>query len=201
MYRADVKKRCGQAKMANARSTVVTDILTLFAERGESAYGGEAVSQRAHALQAAHFARQAGADEALVVAALLHDIGHLLHGLPDDAPDHGVDDRHEALAARWLAGRFGPGVIEPVRLHVAAKRYLCAVEPGYYEALSEPSKLSLQLQGGAMSREVADQFRALPHAKSSVTLRRCDDSAKVPELIVPELVEYLSLIERVVIES
>jgi phosphonate degradation associated HDIG domain protein len=186
--------------MADTPGAVVVDILRLFAEHGDSDYGGEAVSQRTHALQAAHFARQAGAQPALVVAALLHDIGHMLHDLPDDAPTHGIDDRHEALAARWLAGRFGPEVVEPVLLHVAAKRYLCAVEPGYYESLSEPSRVSLQLQGGAMSPEEAERFRTSPHAASAVTLRRCDDSAKVPDLDVPELAAYLSSIEQVVLE-
>jgi phosphonate degradation associated HDIG domain protein len=186
--------------MAGTPSAVVDEILNLFAAHGDSRYGGEAVSQRAHALQAAYFAGQAGADPALVVAALLHDVGHLLHDLPDDAPEQGVDDRHEDLAARWLAGRFGPEVVEPVRLHVAAKRYLCAVEPGYYEALSEPSRISLHLQGGPMSPEEAGRFRTLTHAESALVLRRCDDSAKVPELAVPEFAAYVPSIERTVIE-
>ncbi len=187
--------------MAETRSALVDEILTLFAERGDSAYGGEAVTQRTHALQAASFARQLGASPELVVAALLHDVGHLLHDLPDDAPDQEVDDRHEDLAARWLAERFGPEVVEPARLHVAAKRYLCAVEPGYHEALSEPSKISLQLQGGPMSPAEVEQFRTSPHAEAAVALRRCDDSAKVPELIVPGIETYVPWIERVANES
>src|SRR4051812_5357794 len=93
--------------------TAVGEIVQLFEERGGSAYGREAVSQLEHALQAAHFARGADASPELVVAALLHDVGHLLHDLPDDAPDRGVDDRHEELAARWLSARFGPEVVEP----------------------------------------------------------------------------------------
>jgi phosphonate degradation associated HDIG domain protein len=187
--------------MAGTRSALVGEILELFAARGDSGYGGEAVSQREHALQAAHFARQAGASPALVVAALLHDVGHLLHDLPEDAPDRGMDDRHEELAARWLAARFGPEVVEPARLHVAAKRYLCAVEPGYHEALSAPSKLSLRLQGGPMSPDEAGRFRASPHGEAAVLLRRCDDSAKVPDLAVPGLEAYVPWIERVVIAS
>lgn len=187
--------------MVDPRNAVVDEILTLFAERGHSGYGGEAVSQREHALQAAHFARQAGASPSLAVAALLHDVGHLLHDLPEDAPDRGLDDRHEELAARWLAGRFGPEVVEPARLHVAAKRYLCAVEPGYYDALSEPSKVSLRLQGGPMSPEEAEQFRASPHGEAAVALRRCDDSAKVPGLAVPGIEEYVPWIERAVLAS
>ncbi len=185
--------------MASSLSNVGDEILELFADRGDSAYGGEAVSQLEHALQAAHFAQQASAGPALVVAALLHDVGHLLHHLPDDAPDHGVDDLHENLCARWLAGRFGPEVVEPARLHVAAKRYLCAVVPGYYEALSEPSRVSLKLQGGPMSSQQTEQFKRLPHAESAVILRRCDDSAKVPGLKVPGIESYLSLIERIAI--
>lgn len=175
---------------------VVAEVLKLFAERGDSDYGGEAVSQREHALQSAHFARQAGAGPALVVAALLHDVGHLFHDLPDDAPDRGIDDRHEDRAAAWLAERFGAEVVEPVRLHVAAKRYLCAVEPGYYDALSTPSKVSLRLQGGPMSPEEAERFRTSPHGEAAITLRRCDDSAKVPELAVPALDEYVPWIEQ-----
>lgn len=187
--------------MRESRITVGEEVLRLFEERGDSAYGGEAVSQREHALQAAHFARQAGAPPALVVSALLHDVGHLLHDLPDDAPDLGVDDRHEELAARWLAERFGPDVAEPARLHVEAKRYLCAVEPGYHEALSEPSRISLRLQGGPMSPEEAERFLASPHAEAAVTLRRCDESAKVPGLVVPGVEDYLPWIERALGES
>ena len=137
--------------MAADRAGAIEQIRTLFAERGDSAYGGEAVSQREHALQAAHFARQSGASAALITAALLHDIGHLLHHLPDHAPDEGVDDLHEKLAGRWLARWFGAEVVEPVRMHVDAKRYLCAVEPDYRQQLSPASLVSLALQGGPMT--------------------------------------------------
>ena len=187
--------------MSELRVPVVEEIVRLFEERGGSAYGREVVSQREHALQAAHFARDAGAPSSLVVAALLHDVGHLLHDLPDDAPDRGVDDRHEDLGARWLEARFGPEVAEPARLHVEAKRFLCATEPDYLDALSEPSRVSLRLQGGPMSPEEAERFRASPHAAAAVILRRCDDSAKVPGLIVPGLDDYLPWIERVLGKS
>ncbi|MFT3920922.1 MAG: HD domain-containing protein [Myxococcales bacterium] len=108
------------------------EVLELFRRHGNSQYGGEAVTQLEHALQAATFAEREGALPALVAAALLHDVGHLLHDLPDDVPDQGVDDRHETLAAAWLAKRFRPPVVAPVAMHVAAKRYLCSVDPAYF---------------------------------------------------------------------
>ena len=182
--------------MSGSRIAVGDEVVRLFEERGSSAYGRETVSQREHALQAAYLAREAGANPSLVVAALLHDVGHLLHDLPDDAPDLGVDDRHEELAAGWLGDRFGPGVVEPARLHVEAKRFLCATEPGYLDSLSEPSRISLRLQGGPMSAEEAKRFEASPHAEAAVLLRRCDDAAKVPGLVVPGVGNYLSWIEQ-----
>ena len=174
----------------------ITEIRRLFAERGDSAYGGEAVSQRDHALQAAHFARQSASGAALITAALLHDIGHLLHQLPDGAPDQGVDDEHERLGGRWLVRWFGPEVVEPIRMHVDAKRYLCAVEPGYRETLSPPSLVSLALQGGPMSSDEIQAFRDSPHAAAAIALRRWDDAAKDPTLVVAGVDEYIPFIEE-----
>ncbi len=180
------------------RHTPVTEeILRLFDERGDSEYGGEAVTQQEHALQAALFAEQARSSPALIVAALLHDVGHLLHRLPDDAPDQGVDDHHESLAARWLRKHFGQEVVEPVRLHVAAKRYLCAVEPGYLQQLSPPSQLSLQLQGGPMSDDEQLQFADSPFYQQAIDLRRWDDEAKVPDLTTPALGHFARYIDEV----
>ncbi|MBI3863262.1 MAG: HD domain-containing protein [Planctomycetia bacterium] len=176
------------------------EVLTLFRERGGSQYGGEAVSQLEHALQAAYFAEQSGAGSPLIAAALLHDVGHLLHSLPDDAPDQGVDDRHEALAARWLKARFGPEVIEPVRLHVAAKRYLCATDADYTTELSPPSALSLKLQGGPMSDDEAREFAARPFCKAAVALRRWDDAAKVPEMKTPPLEHFAACLDECAVE-
>lgn len=165
-------------------------IFRLFQERGRDAYLGEPVSQAEHALQAAHLAEVAGASDALVVAALLHDVGHLLHGLGEDAAERGIDDRHERSGGSWLARNFGAEVVEPVRLHVDAKRYLCAVEPSYFEALSPASKLSLSLQGGPMSPGEVAAFEANPHHLDAVRLRRWDDEAKVAGLDVPGLEHY-----------
>lgn len=170
--------------------TATEQVLRLFRERGDSQYGGEAVSQREHALQAAMFAEQAGAEPSLIAAALLHDVGHLLHVLADDAPDRGIDDRHEALAAAWLQQRFGPGVVEPVRLHVAAKRYLCAVDPQYAARLSPPSVQSLALQGGPMTPDEVQAFEAGPFFAAAVRLRRWDEAAKVVDLPTPDLEHF-----------
>lgn len=169
---------------------IVDEIIRLWNERGGSNYGHEPVTQLEHALQTATLALNEGAEDELVAAALLHDIGHLLHDLDDDAPDRGVDDRHEVLGQRWLERHFGSGVTEPVRLHVAAKRYLCAVEPAYEAGLSEPSRVSLALQGGVMTREEAAEFIASPHAREAVRLRRWDDEAKVAGLKTPILEEF-----------
>ncbi len=135
--------------------------------------------------------------DALVVAALLHDIGHLLHDLPEDAPDAGIDDRHETSGHHYLKEHFGPEVTEPVRLHVAAKRYLCAVDPSYQGQLSEPSLVSLRLQGGHMSEEELNAFRASPFWQDAVQLRHWDDEAKVVDLETPSLSHFLPRIERV----
>jgi phosphonate degradation associated HDIG domain protein len=173
---------------------IVDDIRDLFERNGGSLYGGEEVTQLEHALQAAMLAEAEGADASLIVAALLHDIGHLLHDLPENSPDDGVDDVHEVLAYNWLCGHFGPEVTEPVRLHVDAKRYLCAAEPGYRESLSAASLQSLKLQGGAFCDQEARDFQRRPFFEEGLRLRRWDDLAKVVGLEAPSLNHFLSYI-------
>jgi [1-hydroxy-2-(trimethylamino)ethyl]phosphonate dioxygenase len=170
--------------------SVVNQILELFATKGHEAYVGEPVSQREHALQAAHHAEQASASDELIVAALLHDIGHLLHKLPEDAADHGLDTRHEMIGQAWLARHFGPGVTEPIRLHVPAKRYLCATDPEYRARLSAASLQSLALQGGPFGQEELEEFQKNPFFRDAIALRRWDDLAKVPGMRVAELEHY-----------
>lgn len=170
-------------------------VLGLFLRAGCSQYGGESVSQIEHALQTAAQAEAAGVAPTLIAAALLHDLGHLLHDLPDDAPDRGVDDRHEWLGARWLTERFTTAVVEPVRLHVAAKRYLCAVDPLYLSQLSEPSLTSLKLQGGVMSAAEVQAFEATPFAAEAVQLRRWDEAAKQPGLATPPIEHFAGYLD------
>lgn len=176
---------------------VVERIATLFAARGDNAYHGEKVSQTEHALQAAWAGEKDGASDALIAAALLHDIGHLLHDLGEDAAERGIDDRHENGGAHWLARYFGPEVVEPVRLHVAAKRYLCAVDASYRAELSPASELSLQLQGGPMSESEVAHFAAGTYAQDAVALRRWDDQAKIENLQTPPLEHFLESVTRV----
>ncbi len=155
--------------------------------RGPEQYDGEAVTQLAHALQAAALADAAGASDALVIAALLHDIGHLLPASFSNAT--GADRHHQRLGARYLARFFGPEVFEPVRLHVEAKRMLCR-DAAYLSGLSEESQRSLVRQGGVHEDWEAEGFSALPHAEEATRLRHWDDQAKVVGLTVPSLDTY-----------
>jgi len=175
--------------------TIADRVIHLLAGPGREAYLGEPVSQAEHALQAAWLAERDGASDSLVVSALLHDVGHLVLGESADVADRGIDARHEDAGAAWLAEHFGPDVAGPARLHVAAKRYLCAVDPDYLSQLSDASKLSLALQGGAMSPAEVAQFRLDPHHDPAIRLRRWDDEAMVPGLEVPGLAHYDSRIE------
>jgi [1-hydroxy-2-(trimethylamino)ethyl]phosphonate dioxygenase len=175
--------------------SIVEEILTLYGRKGAGAYFGECVSMTEHGLQAAHFAREEGASPMLVLAALLHDVGHLVEEVPDDIADWTADTGHEALGARWLAARFPPEVSEPVRLHVPAKRYLLATDPGYFARLSPASVATLRLQGGPMSAEEALRFETEPYREQAILVRRCDDRGKVKDLRTPGLSDYGALIE------
>ncbi len=172
------------------KSAIIQEIFRLFHENGHSEYGGEDVNQLEHALQAATFARNSGATDTLVTAALLHDVGHLLHDLPDDAPSKGIDDLHENKAFDYLISFFPPAVTEPVRLHVAAKRYLSTKEPQYLEQLSEPSLQSLELQGGLMSETELENFEKSPYFKDALQVRRWDDQAKIKDFVTPPLADF-----------
>ena len=175
--------------------SIVDTIFTLFQRRGHAAYFGEPVSQLEHALQTAHQADQRGAPDYLIAAALLHDIGHLLHGMPDDIAALGVDGQHQEIGAAWLVRHFTIAVTEPIRLHVAAKRYLCSVEDQYRQQLSPASVQSLALQGGVMDAAEVQHFKRWGWWCEAVWLRRLDDAAKIPGLQVPGLEHYRTLLQ------
>jgi [1-hydroxy-2-(trimethylamino)ethyl]phosphonate dioxygenase len=175
--------------------TIIDEIFELFAHRGTAAYHGECVSQTEHALQTAELAERDGAPNELVIAALLHDLGHLLDGHDETLAENSINGLHEAIAHRWLNKYFSDEVTEPIRLHVEAKRYLCAVEPGYRASLSPASRRSLELQGGPMKDSDCAHFEANPFHHQAVRLRTYDDTAKVPELKVPRLEHYRSRLE------
>lgn len=177
---------------------VTNQVVQLFRDRGESQYGHEAVTQLEHALQAALLGEQEGAPASLITAALLHDVGHLLHDLDDDAPDKGIDDRHEVLAEQWMNEHFGPEVVAPAAMHVDAKRYLCATEKGYFERLSPPSVQSLALQGGPMSEAEVRAFESRPYWREAVRLRRWDDEAKVAGLRTPPIEHFAMYVDQAV---
>jgi phosphonate degradation associated HDIG domain protein len=175
---------------------MVDEISKAFADRGADAYG-EHVSQLDHALQCAALAQAEGASDQLIAAALLHDYGHLFEGRGDVAEREGRDARHETHGARALRRWFGPGLVGPVVLHVAAKRYLCAAEPGYEAALSPASILSLELQGGRYTPAQCRRFEQRRFAADAIRVRRWDDAGKVAGLKTPDLDHYWPILRQI----
>jgi gamma-butyrobetaine dioxygenase len=186
--------------------TPVDAIAELFASAGAADYLGEPVTVAAHLLQAGALAEAAGAPPALVAAALLHDVGHLrgADALADGVAGGavlsgrelmaGTDNNHGERGAQWLAQWFPWSVTEPVRLHVAAKRFLCTAEPSYFALLSEASVYTLAVQGGPMSQAEAAEFEHTPHAADAIAVRRWDDQAKDPSADVPDFGYYRPLL-------
>lgn len=165
----------------------VETLVEILELRGRICFDAEAVSQLEHALQCAQLALDAGESRELIVSALLHDIGHLLNGdeafaeafpLAPAKPINTGESQHELRAAMFLRGTFSERVVTPIRLHVIAKRYLCAVDPNYWSRLTAQSKYSLELRGGPLSAHEAEAFSRRPHALAAVSLRRFDDFAK-----------------------
>jgi phosphonate degradation associated HDIG domain protein len=173
----------------------VDEVLELLSRHGAERYDEE-IFQLAHAEQTAALAAAAGAADAVVAAALLHDVGHLLElAEAGGVRDRTVDQRHEARGSAWLAGLFPPAVTAPIALHVRAKRYLCAVDPSYTTVLSAGSVASLERQGGPMDAAEVGAFERNPGWEEAVALRRWDDQAKVPDLPVPAAGSYRSLLQ------
>ena len=176
---------------------LIDEMFAMFGLYGDRHYG-EDVTQREHMLQSAWFARQDDAPDTLIAAALLHDIGQFFDEAGAAAEARGEDARHEEAGFRFLCAHFPPRMVQPILLHVAAKRYLCAVEPDYRTSLSEASVLSLHLQGGPFTREEAADFARHPFAGEAVRLRRYDDLGKQRDLQVPSLDSYRPLLERLI---
>ena len=171
-------------------------IADLFAGHGARDYLGEPVTQASHMLQAAALAQASAAPQPLVAAALLHDVGHFTSAITGHDLMRGTDNRHSAAGADWLAQWFGEEVTEPVRLHVAAKRYLCAVEPGYLAKLSPASVYTLGVQGGPMEAAELAEFEAHPQGGAALRLRRWDDAAKDPAARPTAFGYYRPLLRR-----
>ncbi|WP_328675697.1 2-trimethylaminoethylphosphonate dioxygenase [Streptomyces sp. NBC_00343] len=179
---------------AVAGAEFLDELAELFAGEGASAYLGEEVTMAQHMLQAAARAEEAGAPDALVAAALLHDLGHFHGPVSGEELMEGTDNRHSHTGADRLAEWFGPEVTEPIRLHVAAKRYLCAVEPGYFGRLSQASVYTLEVQGGPMSPDEVSAYEANPYAADGVAVRRWDDEGKDPEAPTPDFAHFRPLL-------
>ena len=173
---------------------ILPDIVQLLSSRGATRYGQEAVTQLEHALQCASLAEQTGAHDTLAAACLLHDIGHFLVASRDIEFNPSLDDVHQYRAIPFLCPIFPNAVLQPICLHVDAKRYLCRAEAGYWEALSPASKRSLERQGGIFNAEEAERFIAKSYAADAVQLRRWDDLAKIPGKATPSLADYVHLL-------
>ena len=174
----------------------LADIEDIFRRRGGEQYSGEPVTQQQHALQSATLAEGEGADDELVTAALLHDLGHLLQDLGETPSLRGVDDVHQYAALPFLRGLLPDRVLGAIQLHVDAKRYLCATRPAYHDALSADSKRSLVLQGGVFAAAEAAAFIARPGAVDAVRLRLWDDRAKSADAETPALGHFLARARR-----
>ena len=180
-------------------SLSLPQVTNLLQSRGQNQYGMEAVSQLEHALQCADLAEKAGETPETIVACLLHDLGHMLVAERDGLADIDTekDDLHQFMALPFLRGLFSDAVLEPIRLHVDAKRYLCLIDPTYWGDLSPASKHSLEQQGGVFTEAQAGLFMQQPFAAEAVRLRRYDDLAKTPLKVVPSLAHYDFYLQQV----
>jgi phosphonate degradation associated HDIG domain protein len=181
-----------------SETTIVAFIGDIFERRGADSYLGEQVTMSEHMLQSALLAETDGAAEELIAAALLHDIGHYTSEFGENSFDEGIDNHHDEAGARVLRGHFPRVVIECVRLHVDAKRYLCATDPGYFAKLSEASVHTLAVQGGPMCPSEIAEFEKNPFYREAVRVRVWDDGSKIPSLQTHAFVHYAPILQRVV---
>ncbi|MDX8453973.1 HD domain-containing protein [Mesorhizobium sp. VK9D] len=177
---------------------IVEFIADIFERRGAESYLGEPVTMSEHMLQGAWLAEQDGAPDELVAAALLHDIGHYTSEFGTYSPDDVEDKHHDEAGGEVLAPFFPPIIVECVRLHVSAKRYLCATDPTYFSKLSPASVHTLSLQGGPMSAEEVEEFRSNPFHEEAVRVRIWDEGGKIADMKTRAFRDYVPLLERVV---
>lgn len=178
--------------------TIVPFLAGIFARRGDEEYLGEPVTMAQHMLQGATLAERAGQPEVVIVAALLHDIGHFTSEFGTYHPDDTHDRHHEDAGAEVLAPFFPTLVTDCVRYHVAAKRYLCATKPSYFNRLSAASVHTLQLQGGPMSAEEVTEFERNPNLQQIIQVRYLDEAGKQPDMETPPFAHFAPMVQRVV---
>ena len=185
--------------MTNVTSKNIVDLIEdIFLRRGAESYLGEQVTMAQHMLQTAQCAEEAGADNSQIVAALLHDIGHYKNEIPETSLAKGVNNYHEEAGANFLEEYFPDSVVEPIRQHVAAKRYLCAVKSDYFERLSSASVHTLNLQGGPMNDKEIEEFEKNDYLDHCINLRYWDEEGKDPERDHPPFSYYRPLIDSLV---
>ena len=186
--------------MSKPSTDAIDFIFDLFARQGATEYMGEAVTMSQHMEQTAACALADGAADSLVVAALLHDIGHFIGDHPIEALENGIDNDHESVGANYLQAHFPHSVSEPVRLHVAAKRYLCATDSQYFDRLSDASVNSLKVQGGPMNAAEVAEFESNPYYRDAVKLRKYDDDGKVAGLTINPVTHYRATLESLALD-
>ncbi|MFT5502862.1 MAG: putative HD phosphohydrolase [Gammaproteobacteria bacterium] len=179
---------------------IVALIEDIFHRRGAESYLGEAITMSQHMLQAAARAERDNRDDEVVAAALLHDIGHYTNEFPEDALEQDMDNFHQNAGARVLEGYFSKRIVDCVKFHVDAKRYLCSTREGYYEDLSDASKHSLALQGGPYNEQEVEEFAKQDFLDDILTVRICDDLGKDASLVTPDFAHFRPLLEKVVIQ-
>ena len=183
------------------RENIIPFLADIFNRLGADSYLGEDVTMSEHMLQSAFKAEQAGESDATITAALLHDIGHYTGEFPENYIELGVDNQHETMGSAILEKFFPAEVYEPVRWHVEAKRYLCAVEPEYFSGLSDASVKTLKLQGGPLDPNQVKEFEKNPHLDAIVRVRRYDDGGKLAGVLTPDIGHYLDIAQSVLNEN
>jgi phosphonate degradation associated HDIG domain protein len=180
------------------QANIVAFLGGIFDRRGDEEYLGEPVTMAEHMLQGATIAEQNGQDEIIIVSALLHDIGHFTSEFGTFTMDDTEDRFHEEAGAKVLEEFFPSVVTDCVRYHVAAKRYLCAAKPEYFNRLSEASIHSLNLQGGPMSQEEVAEFEKNPNLKEIIAVRYLDEAGKRDDMETPDFWHFAPMVQRIV---